>query len=273
MDVSQPVVLCDTSYIIFYRYYAILAWYKKQSTEKINIDGLIDNPEFIAKYEKTFDLLVQNIAKQNQTEFSNIVFAKDCSRDNIWRMKYFPEYKGTRDDSTRNFNGEIFKYTYNVLFPKLKVKYGFHEIHHPNLEADDIIAILTKEIRKANIDNTITIITNDNDYLQLRMENLIIKNLQNKNLRERAPTDNYLLYKIILGDKSDNISAISKKIGEKTALKLVNNSALLEELVKNSDTKAKYELNTLLIDFNSIPSEHTQALLSTIHKYLLKEKI
>ena len=63
-----------------------------------------------------------------------------------------------------------------------------------------------------------------------------------------------LLTKIIGGDNSDYIPAIFNKCGPKTTEKLVNNEDLLNErLLQDENARKKYELNKLLVDFNSIP--------------------
>jgi 5'-3' exonuclease len=127
-------------------------------------------------------------------------------------------YKATRDEKSRNFNREVFAYTYQTLLPSLLEKYGFQMIGHRSLEADDVIAILTNMLLDVeNMPKTnICIITNDNDYIQLLNHpalksnanaQLVIKNMQDKHLEERTvcPPDVYLEVKKILGDKSDNI--------------------------------------------------------------------
>ena len=63
-----------------------------------------------------------------------------------------------------------------------------------------------------------------------------------------------LFYKIVLGDKSDNILPIFKKCGPKTCEKYYENRLLfLEELEKDKIAHEKYLLNKKLVDFNEIP--------------------
>jgi DNA polymerase-1 len=115
----------------------------------------------------------------------------------------------------------------------------------------------------------ITIITNDNDYIQLmnidRLSDinqnnvLMIKNLQDKSICDRVNCSSqiYINVKKILGDKSDNIPSITRKCGEKTAFKLASNQDMLNNLLeKDRDAKKQYELNDLLIDFKNIPEEY-----------------
>ena len=115
--------------------------------------------------------------------------------------------------------GPFFKHIYqenNKVLYDAGVNYV---LRHYNLEADDIIAITKKFIRQKYPDSIIYIIANDHDYLQLLDDNTEIINFQNKNLRESKKVfpeaDKNLFYKIVLGDKSDNISPVFKNVDQK----------------------------------------------------------
>ena len=74
--------------------------------------------------------------------------------------------------------------------------------------------------------------------------------------------DKNLFYKIVLGDKSDNILPIFKKCGPKTCEKYYENKDLfLEALTKDEEARKKYELNKKLVDFNEIPENLVNGLL------------
>jgi 5'-3' exonuclease len=267
-----PILLVDMSYYVFYRYYATFNWYKRQTNVDIDVAHIRDNVEFMEKYAKMFEKTLVDLMKSHKiTNPSNVVFAKDCSRDNIWRHRYYDAYKATREEKSASFNKDVFTYTYHTLIPSLQEKHGFQIIGHYCLEADDVIAIITKNIFDTYLDGNIQIIiiTNDNDYIQLmnidRLCNieekniLNIRNLQDKNICDRVNCSSqvYTNVKKILGDKSDNIPAITRKCGEKTAYKLATNLELLETLLdKEPEAKKQYELNDLLIDFKNIPDEY-----------------
>lgn len=261
-----PILLIDMSYYVFYRYYATFNWYKRQTETAIDVEHIRDNVEFMEKYAKMFEKTLVDIIKLHKINNpSSVVFAKDCSRDHIWRHQFYDAYKATREEKSTSFNKDVFTYTYHTLIPSLKEKLGFQIIGHYCLEADDVIAIITKNIFDTYRDGCveITIITNDNDYIQLmniEEKNILkIRNLQNKNICERVNCSSqvYTNVKKILGDKSDNIPSITRKCGEKTAYKLANNPELLSNLLeKEPEAKKQYELNDLLIDFNNIPDEY-----------------
>jgi 5'-3' exonuclease len=267
-----PILLIDMSYYVFYRYYATFNWYKRQTDAVIDVEHIRDNVEFMEKYAKMFEKTLVDLIKLHKINNpSSVVFAKDCSRDNIWRHQYYNAYKATREEKSASFNKDVFTYTYHTLIPSLQEKLGFQMIGHYCLEADDVIAIITNNIFDTYQDGRIQIIiiTNDNDYIQLlnidriynTQENNIlrIRNLQDKNICDRVNCSSqvYTNVKKILGDKSDNIPSITRKCGEKTAYKLATNQELLKNLLdKEPEAKKQYELNDLLIDFKNIPEEY-----------------
>lgn len=283
---NGTIVLIDLSYFVFYRYFATFNWYKRQSGVNVDVEHIIQDAVFMDKYSKMFEKTINELIKAYKVvDKSNVVFVKDCCRDNIWRHAYYNGYKATRDDKSTTFNKDVFVYTYNVLLPQLKEKIGFQMIGHYYLEADDVIAIITNTTldhsKESEKDVSLVVITNDNDYIQLMnhpclMRNdahtdvrtsLVIKNLQDKNICERvgcAPYE-YIKVKKVIGDKSDNIPSIVKKCGEKTAYKLATSESALNALfAKDKAAQEQYLLNELLIDFSKIPFEYVQEVKEKI---------
>lgn len=265
---DKDLLYFDISYIVFYRYYATLTWYKKQIDADIDISTIIDNKEFIEKYSKMFIKCILELISKYNIIHENTYLIRDSLRENIWRYNFYKEYKGTRDTHLTTFNKDIFKYTYNELLPLYIKDYKFQVIFINTMEADDIIAVMCKYIKKKNTNIRQYIITNDNDYIQLCDANTIILNLQEKEIKERVEYNPqlYLEVKIIKGDTSDNIQSIAKKVGPKTAYKLASSPELLQSFLdKNQDARIKYELNRTLIDFNYIPIDLISNLESIIN--------
>jgi 5'-3' exonuclease len=279
-----PIILIDTSYYVFYRYYATYNWYRKQNigSETMLVENIMKDDIFVDKYTKMFEKHILDVCKMHEGVHNNVVFATDCCRDSIWRHRFFDSYKATREEKSKNFNKEVFIYTYQKLLPQLIEKYGFQTIGNKSLEADDVIAIITDRLLNLSLEQShtfhVVILTNDNDYIQLLQHTALqnagdrvrldIKNMQEKSLHERlpCPVQIYLEVKKILGDKSDNIPAIAPKCGEKTALKLAQNKSLLNRLFQSSPkAKEQYELNTLLIDFACIPADLKEQVIDKVH--------
>lgn len=278
LDSSKgPIVLVDTSYFVFYRYYATFNWYKKQATTQVEASQIMNDPVFMDKFTKMFSNALTDIVKTYKvTHASNLVLARDCSRDSIWRHQHYSAYKATRDEKSNTFNKDVFSYAFSTLLPSLQDKMGFQSIGHRKLEADDVIALITKRLLNTSTAVNIVIITNDNDYIQLLdhealteggTHSLRIVNLQQKDICARVGCSpkQYIIVKKLIGDKSDNIPAIVKKCGEKTALKLANNRTMFDNLMATDENaRSQYILNELLMDFDKIPLLHQEELLQYV---------
>ena len=265
---EQVFILVDTSYWIFYRYFAIMQWWKHSNPDIELFEDPYDTPEFLEKFIKTFVESLDGFKKKQKLHKQRsksatpctIIAARDCPRKEIWRNKLYNSYKETREKDDTFMGGPFFKHVYQDN-NKILYEAGInHVLKFPNLEGDDIVAITKKYLRNKYPDSMIYIIANDHDYLQLLDENTEIINFQNKNLRENKKVfpeaDKNLFYKIVLGDKSDNIMPVFKKCGPKTCEKYYENKELfLEALAKDKEAKDKFELNKKIIDFNEIPEE------------------
>lgn len=271
---KKPIMLLDMSYYIFYRYFALTSWWKRAyPDEPLDIENILSNTIFIEKYNKLFIENIKKIQKKYKIKESTVIFAKDCRRYNIWRNDHYDIYKKTRDDKNKRFNKDIFIYTYENIIPELD-KLGINIYCHKNAEADDIIAILKKTIRKKYNELPIYIITNDHDYLQLFDDNTYIYNLKGLNLRTKSRGNSKLdlQFKIFRGDNSDNIlPVVSKKIRDDKIIDLIYNKEKFDEFFKeNENLKDIYNTNELLIDFNKIP-QNIQDDVSKYIKFMTEE--
>jgi 5'-3' exonuclease len=278
-------IFIDGSYFCFYRYYSLLNWWKLAKPE-IVLDNPFNNADFVEKFKKTFVENVENIPKKLglQHEDVQIIVGKDCKRENIWRNELYPGYKGNRnkcvihnnvtdvndvnktDDLTHVlidnkkkedvfYGGPFFKMAYDE---ELFIKGGAtHIIKHHSLEADDVIAITVKRLLIKYDQCKIFIITSDKDYLQLLEPRIKIFNLAYKNIAEKISSFNDakkdLFLKIVMGDKSDNITSVLKKCGPKTAIKCFEDDAYFQSRIISENAQEKYALNKKIIDFNEIP--------------------
>jgi 5'-3' exonuclease len=258
LDKEKPIILIDTSYFIFYRYFSTLRWFQF-TTDKIDYETITENEVFItAFYKHTTDDL-KKLCKKWNTTLTQMVFCCDCPRENIWRNNFTKEYKSNRLVNP-TFNSKIFTKFYEYL--KMN---NLHRIAIDCLEADDIVYLVKKSLKT----NNCIIITNDNDYLQLIDENTKIYNMTGKgnDITERSCGDpkKDLRIKIIMGDKSDNIEPIHKGIGAVTAKKLASlTENELETYLIEKGCKEVYDTNRILIDFEKIPQEYIETFYNTI---------
>jgi 5'-3' exonuclease len=117
-------------------------------------------------------------------------------------------------------------------------------------EADDTISSLSENMK----DEDITIISNDSDYIQLLQKgysNISIYNPIKKELME-APKYSYLIWKILAGDKADNIPSLLKP---KKALDTVNSPELFRKFLSIEENRANFSINKSLIEFRQVPTE------------------
>lgn len=157
------------------------------------------------------------------------------------------EYKAGRDKerSARVFS---FEETTTSLLTLLGVK----NIYPGVLEADDVISWLSEEIPSEKV-----IVSVDQDMLQLidgetyvysPIKDVIIDKPGFKD-HVGVEIDQFIRYKSLMGDKSDNLPGIGR-CGTKTAIKLVNECSdddmLIEKL--GTDTLKPYFRNLELID-------------------------
>jgi len=262
---KAPVILIDTSYFIFYRYFSTLKWYQFKNKDIIYTDIDKDN-EFVSSFEKHVLQDMKKMCKKWNTTLANMIFCCDCSRDRIWRNEYHDNYKGLRVQNP-TFNPNIFVKFYEYL-EKNQIKWGIHMLNVDRLEADDVVYFTKKTLIDKGWNVPIIIITNDNDYLQLLDDNTIIYNMNGKggDLSKRS-SGNPLLdlrIKMIMGDKSDNIVPIHTGIGQKTAMKLASlTNDEFEAYLDKHQCRDIYLKNKKLVDFCEIPMELSQEFHSS----------
>tara|TARA_B110000444_G_C18313114_1_gene354942 strand:- start:27 stop:479 length:453 start_codon:yes stop_codon:yes gene_type:complete len=146
---------------------------------------------------------------------------------------------------------------YDHIIPKLK-DVQFIRIDH--MEADDIAFILTRHLK-----NDITIVTNDNDYLQMLNEKTKIVNLPSFNdISTRCQNDPRvgLLTKVLCGDPSDTIPGIVSKTVAKTLI--LQTEAEIETYMVRNGLKDKFDMNLTLIDMINIPDHLKECVIECI---------
>ena len=280
---NKPYLLVDSSYVSFYRFFSTLIWY----TNTFPNDEITDqcdwskNAIFIDRYDKLYMSSIDKIRYKYDIPYENVIIVRDCPREHIWRMDIYPEYKATRKNTcsfkNKRFNiGSIFKHIYSKLYPQIESKYKLQIVKFDNAEADDVIAILSKKIHEIDTNRLIVIITNDNDYLQLVNEKILIWSLQNKllNIKVDINSKDLLLKKILKGDDSDNIPTCLENNDDEYISNLLGDKAKLNNLLNTNELfKNKFELNRRLIDFNYIPDNIQNNVIDHFSDYFPKKVI
>jgi 5'-3' exonuclease len=258
LNSTLPVILVDTSYWLYYRYFALRAWYKKafpDPTRDANFDmehNWLEDIIFMNKYRKLFIDNIKSLVRKYKSVMTNVVFCIDCSYKDIWRNSLTTDYKATRPESLKKkgFNSfNVFAYMKKDYLPQLQVQYGVKILYNAKCEADDVIGHMAPYLISRGIPK-VYIIANDNDYLQIC--NTSIKMIKGNISLSVVPLDNdllgsgekYLIRKILLGDISDNIRAcsVNKILLEKNIKNLEDIDSMLNNNVYKTVNKTNVEI-------------------------------
>lgn len=258
------------------------------------------NWEFLRKLQINAEKCFKDLVRfHNITEYENVFFIRDSSRDSNWRKKIFSSYKSNRKNVINHCGGQvnvstIFNFIYSDTIPLLNRKYNFHLVKVNNAEADDVIGVLANHYAS---EFEIVVISSDTDYLQLLVhKNISIYNARNQNMEYKLiqnteHTSSQMMYKIrnekldineriylammflfkkiIKGDKSDNISPCFRKKREVNYY--LSDFAKLHEKIKTDEAIfEKFRRNSYLIDFVYVPDDIQNKILETFKPYFSK---
>lgn len=262
------IILVDSSFTSFYRFFSTIRWMSmahKEEYKKYKDDIKYDwskNKIFIDKYTTMYLKGIENIVKKKVFKNSIIIFCLDSPQSTLWRNTIDKTYKGERVDLSlkRNFK-PTFKYTYSKLIPKLVSENdNIYSIKIPKVEADDIIAVITK-----NVSTNTYIVSGDHDFLQLGNKNVYFANYRKKKvfqLTSKEAKEN-LRQKLVCGDNSDNIKCIFMKETKKGERKKIkeNIDYMNKYLKENNEAMKRYKHNMKMIDFKMIPKKYVKSIL------------
>lgn len=260
-----------------------VTWIKPpEEVDQAHLPDLLNCEEF-KKILKQFTMkrleTIDWIAKENfQDEIDmasgvDIIFAMDDRVSYSFRKKLYPEYKAQRALVKRSFQLQPIKdYITNVLFKELEVeeKHGYRLVKVEGAEGDDVIATTLMNFKDKYL--AAMLVASDHDFLQIdgvREFDLFGREAKRDLGGEEVSADDYLLGKILMGDKSDNIKQVFPKCGPKTALKWTKDKSALKTTLKESqDASSRYLLNKKIISFKEIPNELTEAILEKVNAAL-----
>lgn len=237
MGESKTLILIDGHALAFRQYYAL---------ERTNMKTKDGTPTWAVYgfFKAVFDLL-----KNEDLKPDAIGVAFDVSH-HTFRTEQYDEYKANRvamPDPMRIQMGLIYEGLKAFNIP-IYTKEGF--------EADDVIGTISK--RACDLGHKVYILTGDQDSFQLIRENgcvtVIIPSKGelteydwNKVHEKLGVYPNQVIdYKALRGDTSDNIPGI-RGIGEKTAVKLLNEYKTVDNVLANTDKltgKVKEKIET-----------------------------
>ncbi|MGQ2375993.1 DNA polymerase I [Companilactobacillus zhachilii] len=195
-----------------------------------------------------FNNMLELILKDEQPTHALVAF--DAGKT-TFRTKMFDEYKGTRAKTPQELMEQL------PLIQEMLNYRGIKTYELPDYEADDIIGTMS---RKAELDGMdVTIITGDRDLTQLATDKVTVK-VNVKGVTEtEAYTPEHVQEKLgitpkqiidmkgLMGDTSDHYPGV-EKVGEKTAIKLINEYGSVEGIYDHVDEMKKSKLKEHLIN-------------------------
>jgi len=198
-----------------------------------------------------FLLSLSNVIKLFNPTRCIIVF--DGKGGSAARRKLYPEYKQGRKMNIHINRSEYLKdddITIEHLVALKKIQLSklldyldclpITTIVIDNIEADDVISHISNKIYN---NSNIIISSDDKDFLQLINNNISVYRPTSKKLIDvnnilelfgNIPSHNFIIYKIFIGDTSDNINGI-KGIGEKTLIKYIPIILNKEKIIQLTD--------------------------------------
>jgi 5'-3' exonuclease len=227
------------------------------------------NEQFVEIFISTIKGNFRKLKKNFMVSYKNIFFVRDCLRETIWRLDLYDKYKTDRKSFVKHKNckldlGKLFVNVYKKILPELLKIFNFNIIKVDNAEADDVIFLLTKLM--TNEAKDVNIISTDSDFYQLlcdkvkmyeiSLKEIVINKIPDFNiLNDENYMKNLLLFKILKGDRSDNIKGlhINKK------------SFNIENIINLTSKKNNINVfirNRKLIDSNYIPFKIKEKVLS-----------
>lgn len=204
-----------------------------------------------------FAKLLEKIIREEQPTHFLVVF--DAGKTTFRHSKY-SEYKGGRQKTPPELS-EQFPYIRQLLD-------AYHIKHYEleNYEADDIIGTLSKEADQNDFETII--VTGDRDLTQLATQNVTIYYTKKGVTDVDHYTPEFIAEKYnglkpiqiidmkgLMGDSSDNIPGVAG-VGEKTAIKLLNQFDSVEGVYENIDKVSGKKLK------EKLELSHEDALMS-----------
>ena len=217
----KKVVLVDGNNLMFRSYYATAYSGNLMKNSK----GIYTNALY------GFVLMMNKIIEEEKPEYIAVAF--DIGKN--FRKDLYTEYKDGRKETPNELKSQF------PIAHKILDAMGIKHYEIENYEADDIIGTLSKRALD-DPDFEALIVSSDKDLLQLINEQVEVKLLKQKDyIRYNLETfkNDYgfspiriIDLKALMGDASDNIPGV-KGVGEKTAIKLIQEYDTIENLYDN----------------------------------------
>ena len=180
------------------------------------------------------NLLFRLKSLKDQFDPDYIVFASDLSRTKTFRRQLYPMYKAQRAPVQSNVTDQM------ALASRILALLGFPIINDMYYEGDDILGMISRLAE--DHDMNCVIISGDHDMYQLitdytwiyDVNQNCIMDANNMHQFTGLYPEQWVDYKILLGDNSDNVPGVPN-VGKKTAAYLMREYKSLSNIYNNLD--------------------------------------
>jgi len=236
---KNKLLLVDGNSVAFRAFYAL-----HSSLERFkNPSGLHTNAIY------AFNLMFENVMEKEKP--SHVLVAFDAGKT-TFRNEMYEDYKGGRAKTPGELNEQL------PYIRELINGLGISYYELKNYEADDIIGTLAEQVDKDKFD--VTILTGDRDLTQLATDDVKVA-ITKKGVSDTEDyTPEHIAEKYdglkpkqiidmkgLAGDSSDNIPGVTK-IGDKTAIKLLNQYDSVEGVYEHIDEMKQSKMKENLIN-------------------------
>ena len=213
-----------------------------------------------------FANVLMKLLKDGQPDYIAVVF--DVGKS--FRNDLYPEYKGTRPDMPEDLRQQ-----WPELIPFCQ-DFGVRAIARDGWEADDIIGTLAH--RFAGPDVAVSIVSADKDFCQLVNEHIRVLDVQNERdlgrdevlARWGVPPERIIDLLSLMGDSSDNVPGVPG-VGEKTAVKLLNEYGTLDGVLSNA-SKVSGKMGQRLVEHRA-DAELSRTLVTILRDLPVEETL
>ena len=226
---------------------------------------------------------IKSYKKKYGKEYGEVVIC--CDGRKYWRRDYFEHYKAGRKKArdASDLNWTLIFDTLSEMRDDLAKHFPYRVLHIERCEADDIIAVMTKWAQENQLvteglveeSQKILIVSSDKDFKQLQLH---------PNVKQWSPMQkkyvtatkkeivDYKIEHIVKGDSGDGIPNILSKddvfvSGDRqkpmSAKRLAEFIELGKDACKTDDEKRNWTRNQNLVDFDFIPEDVSQDIVST----------
>lgn len=246
---------------------------------------------------------IKSYKKKYGSEYGEVVIA--CDGTQYWRRDIFPYYKAGRKKAREksDLDWKLIFNTISDIRDDLSQHFPYKVLHFNHIEADDIIAVLSKwtqtngmmDLGMFEEKQPTMIISSDGDFIQLhKYDNVRQWNPMMKKLVKNGDPKSALLEKIATGDAGDGIPGVLSDDAV-----LVTEGARQKPLVKarreeftktgrdacrTDQERRNWDRNNALINFEQIPENISSTIVNTynsvkpqtdkmaIYNYLVKHR-